>query len=1040
MKKYLKYIFVVFVTMLVSNSVWADIASKGEWTATTISSDRTINLDGNVTVKGIISITGGTLTINANGAARTIKAGTSIAQIFYVSGAGKLVIKGESNSKRVIIDGGAVFNSAGINNSKGHPFDTTAYKPFHDLTDFPETNVGETDTYKDPENSGWRVNEAIQVNNGSLHLEYVTIQNVHGHDSNTAGGIYVTGENTGETRKTMVKNCIIQYCASKSGAAMHVNLGNVKGGHSADPEKCRVDVIDTKFRYCYSWGDKGDEGGTLRTNGGCVCNIYLTRVTIENNYSHGAAGAVYWNGGGHANTCLYFNGCTIRNNVALTRGGAMMLETSYRFVPDGAVTTISNNRVRNADGYGGAIVVTSYGGGVLTEASDHQYTFNYDLTDKVQITGNTAGEGGGIAFRFQDYKLNDDWNNNNNSNYQVTTNINFNGAVISNNTATSGVGGGVRLYNNTANGNLGNRKAFINVYLNHGTFGQNTAKTYGGAIYTYHADIKNNSTSDNVLTISSNTATGGDGGAIYVDGGTSIRLASTSITGNKAQNGGAMAISAESGSNLTISLGTSTISNNSATVNGGAIYLPAGSLTVTGTSQMQGNTAGANGGVAYVNNGTVTLGGATTMSGNKATSGSGGVFYVQKGSGYTGSVGVTTVAGEMKSNVAGTNGGVFYVNGGSITLNGATTMTQNSAANGGAIALQGGTFTIHNDSSINNNTATGNGGGLWVNNPGAALTCVGGSFVNNTANGNGGGLYANGSKEFTFAANLQYNKAQNGAGIYVDGGMALKFGQANLANGLIVGNIAAPVNGGTGSASAGVGGGIYLKKGSLEFMNTQNLGVYNNSASYSAADIYASGSSTSIKVPYVKNMNLTGFDVPGNELYWVYDKPGNRYEDSLLDMSKNIPDKVQFSAADIANKYTTITAETWLDLGYDLVFVTVTPIGLDDIDTAFFVISYPHLENGATVLRPYREVAVSGKYPTIVGLPSGDWVFATNDWNYMYEDPSLVYKDSNNNVKQLTDGYAKVTRDLITAVEATFVPKPGSNVYHNAKVVNKMKP
>ena len=40
------------------------LSTSGEWTATTITTSETVDLTGDVTVKGTITINGGTLTIN----------------------------------------------------------------------------------------------------------------------------------------------------------------------------------------------------------------------------------------------------------------------------------------------------------------------------------------------------------------------------------------------------------------------------------------------------------------------------------------------------------------------------------------------------------------------------------------------------------------------------------------------------------------------------------------------------------------------------------------------------------------------------------------------------------------------------------------------------------------------------------------------------------------------------------------------------------------------------------------------------------------
>ena len=183
MKKYLKYIFVVFVTMLVSNSAWG-LSTSGNWETNTITDAQTVNLTGNVNIKGVIYVKdGGTLTIKANGSSRTIKAAANLDHMFHVSGSGKLIIKGTS-SNTITIDGGTVFTG-------GHPFNITKFAPHNDVTTFTGSSSTANKEYKTIPYTGYKVGEAIRVNNGSLDIEYVIIQNVYGDDYNTAGGIYV---------------------------------------------------------------------------------------------------------------------------------------------------------------------------------------------------------------------------------------------------------------------------------------------------------------------------------------------------------------------------------------------------------------------------------------------------------------------------------------------------------------------------------------------------------------------------------------------------------------------------------------------------------------------------------------------------------------------------------------------------------------------------------------------------------------------------------------------------------------------------------
>ena len=214
---------------------------------------------------------------------------------------------------------------------------------------------------------------------------------------------------------------------------------------------------------------------------------------------------------------------------------------------------------------------------------------------------------------------------------------------------------------------------------------------------------------------------------------------------------------------------------------------------------------------------------------------------------------------------------------------------------------------------------------------------------------------------------MQSNRAVNGGGMYLADGIDMTFGvnETDLKlSGLIVGNEA------KGEGENGVGGGVYLAEGILRFAlsdDFKDLGIYNNSASFEAADIYSSGIETTVYLPNISGMNLTGFDVPGSDLYWVEDFAGKRYE-TLLRNNQDIADLiVRFDGAPTL----VLASEQCLDLGYDLVFVTLIPVGLDAFDNAEVTISYPHKTTGDPT--QYRKVVLHGTEPQIVGLPSNHW-------------------------------------------------------------------
>ena len=1087
MKPYIMKISSFIVSLLVAN-VMLGQSTSGEWKNITISGSPTIILTGNVTISTPVIIpAGASLTIKPGTANRTITATANMDQMFLVENGGTLIIEGTSGRKNsIVIDGGAIFSGN---------------KPF-------------TNKFNKVNNTGIKT-RGITNSNGTLTLKNITIQNVYYLNesvkdgkttySGTGGAILVNGINAGETRKTFIENCLIQYCVSEEGSALQVTNSN-SSDSKGNAEECKVTVKDSEIQYCFAIGDGGGgSGGTIRSNGNTVSHVLLQNVNIHDNYTAGCGGAVYWNGKGTNNTTFYFDGCTVNNNTAKGQGGGMMLETNFDFINN--KTIISNNKVINETGTGGGIVVTSYGGNSMAVPSDgnNHYLFTYNLSEYLELDNNEAGEGGGISFNLRNFQLNGTWNGDNSNNQKITITLNLNGATIKNNKANYGDGGGIRFFNDTANGEkydngggaIGNRELNIFVNLDHGTITGNTSVGKGAGIYLKEANITNNKTGHK-LSISSNIA-GQQGAGIYVDGGKEIRLNIVELSSNKGSDGGAIYLSGQSGTNFTTE-GTTTISSNYSDGLGGAIYVNGGSVilniptitdngkdksgvvktqkggaiyvagagsgfTAIGNAIIQNNCSITEGGAIYVDggnvnmadntisgnnskdggaiyaNGSVNITGNSTMSGNSATN-NGGVIYVNGGDIKTknntmllnisnnhaknggaffvnsGNIDATSCSkATINNNYSSEEGGAFYVKGGKIQMcqtelsgNGINNSTVIST-NGGAIALYNGTFEFANNSEIKNNAAIGNGGALFINNTTSTLiTCEGGLYTGNKAK-NGGGIYAHGPINLIFSADVKANTAENGGGLYLDGGVNMSFG-----NGLIVLNQAMVENNQTG----GVGGGIYLAKGILSFTATQALGIYNNSASFEAADIYASGNYTTVNLPYVKEMDLDGFDVPGSELDWMKDFHELRYENVLKTLNLDIESMIiDFSSAEIIAKNKILTEELCLDLGYDLVFFKLIVKGLDANDNAAITMSYAKDANEIIYRKVLFKCENSGEpMYQYVGLPSGNWKFATTTWS------DSKYNEAEFTPGHITEegehkGYIFIKRNKINNVEGT---------------------
>lgn len=751
-------------------------------------------------------------------------------------------------------------------------------------------------------------------------------------------------------------------------------------------------VSITGLSTTFSSNSAGYRGGAVYvTDGDFTATNASTVTTLTQNSSTNNGGAVFVTGGNFTTQ----GSISITDNYAEGNGGAI-------YVTDGNITIAKPTVTGNGKNAGTA--VTKNGGAIYVTGTGASFT----TSGTCEISSNAATTSGGAVYvnggtltTASTATIEDNYASTNGGAFYVTggyvkmknANINSNGK--NGQTVTTENGGAIYV--------IGDGLGFEAT----GTakFNSNAAKTNGGAVYVEGGSLKLAANE-----IKSNSAN--DGGAFYVTGGAVSMSGKSDMTGNSATNYGGVAYVNEG--SITTAEGdvVTTLSENSAT-SGGGFYVNGtsskrGSVTLQGKTNLTKNNVSKNGGAVCVNNGDLRILKDAAIDNNSAKHG--GAFYVTNGN-------ITTSKGSISKNTADVeegDGGAFYVNQGEVTL-GNIVMDSNQAFNGGAIALYNGTFSLNNSSQIKNNAAT-YGGGLYVNNTAAhkAITCTGGSFLKNTAQ-LGGGIYASGDITLTFAANVEENLAQNGGGLYLDNGIEMMFG-----NGLIVKNRAEVASDAarTGEVS-GVGGGIYLAKGTLSFTERENLGIYNNVASFQAADIYSSGTETTVKLPYVKGMNLKGFDVPGSELYWVLDwhesNPVNnrfgRYEEALTNLNINIEDMiVPFDAGEIENKYKSIDYETCLDLGYDLVYVYLKPVGLREGDNSALDISY--LKDGSPVV--YRTVLLVGKDRlteeennyVIVGLPSGNWSFTPDGWASKYNDVVAV-QPSHDNAYSITSSKEK---------------------------------
>ena len=191
------------------------------------------------------------------------------------------------------------------------------------------------------------------------------------------------------------------------------------------------------------------------------------------------------------------------------------------------------------------------------------------------------------------------------------------------------------------------------------------------------------------------------------------------------------------------------------------------------------------GGAVQISNGNLALNGGEIRDCNAAMFG--GAAHIRDASAFTAKAGVVAgnnsggfaavcldhsaksiiEGGEFRNNKSGNNGGVFWLNMGTLSITGGTFENNSTAGKGGvayqntasaSVSLKGGVF--------RNNRAKGDGGVLYTPN---GLSISGGSYEGNTSDGNGGAVWTNGTLSLS-GGSFRGNTAKNGAAIYQEGG------------------------------------------------------------------------------------------------------------------------------------------------------------------------------------------------------------------------------------------------------------------------------
>ena len=494
-------------------------------------------------------------------------------------------------------------------------------------------------------------------------------------------------------------------------------------------------------------------------------------TSCYNNATHG--GAVYVN-----SSIIEINGSTFSSNIATGggNGGAVYAHSSIIHISD---NTFNSNTVAGG-GNGGAL---------------YAYSCNITIIDSVfenstvnACSSHDIGLGGALYASWSPRIL-------------ITSSKFVNNTVTTCNTGFSGEGGAVYVYSST-----------VDVYSS--TFVSNAATDNGGAVYIAGDTIYRNGTGstlaslnncdfkNNAVTTNGTICASGNGGALYADTGTTVKVNGSIFISNTVpgDHGGGGAVYARSwkivftnssffrneavfgdggamylfgrktlyftdfeyrsSETFATLMSCTFINNTAATGRGGALFLRSTNVNGCGFLDIHGNKGGT--GVVYAVQSTVTFSGITTMFNNN-----GSLFVFSCNVKF---VGHTNITNNSPLDDMSQEGGALTSIQSEIAFTGTTNLISNKALSGGAILGSESRLNLNGRVSISNNSASLSGGGIYAYQ--SELNLNGNVTINkNIANEKGGGIHAIGTTtKLTDGPRIYFvgNHAKFGGGVCLE--------------------------------------------------------------------------------------------------------------------------------------------------------------------------------------------------------------------------------------------------------------------------------
>ena len=837
------------------------------------------------------------------------------------------------------------------------------------------------------------------------------------------GGIYFHGNN-----KTIDFNFYLNSGTLTGNKAVHGGGFYGDRGTNLNPDRVSLNFNGGQISSCEASGN----GGGIYVSGlhiGCAENPEKGMVLSDNKTTQNTDGVGY--GGGMfitSDAVFNMNSGEVSSNYSAKEGGGL-------YITDNAVVNIKGGDFYNNKSY-------TNGGGIFLQSGTLTMSKIGDRKSKIRKNENgqnglTSANGGGVYVKNGTFTIEDG---------EITGNV------------AKGYGGGIYMGNaeNEASqiiikgGAIGENSARYGagIFVLHGdcemtggSIDGNIASTGGGGVYVSSSlNVKGNTsiTNNQANGASDNTNSGG-GGVLVADGGIFHMSENSIISGNTSVSSGGGLRARSGASEIVVDNGV--ISSNESSVSGGGLALFGGSLTLNGGT-IEGNVCEQNGGGLYfesagkllsINGGDITHNTATgygggifasagdltigggTISNNTATTNNGG------GINFTSPGGVLTITeGLVIENTSGKHGGGIYAASCNLSFSKGIIQKNHSTQSGGGIYFSGTNFTLAGGQ-ILDNTADFYGGGLCFVDPADGTPSLKavvskGDVIGNVAARCGGAIFMQfeGTLDFS-GGNIVGNKAVDGGGVCLQGSLDTQKGPVmTFGNGIIRNNLAkydssySDVNFTTGNQYTigrlnGVGGAVYLENyASMKFDLSDGLGIYANLADKMADDIFANGNGTSVALPNVSSMDLSGYNSKTSELFWVEDYMTNdtgyasgtaiagashkavRYRDAIASQST----VYKVPAGTYSGKYLA------LSIGYEVIYVTLQRTGLQAGESAIYRIF--RIDDGVPSV--YSEVLLTGSagapvQSKRVALYSGKWRVEETPWTWTYVPPAAIERD-----------------------------------------------